>query len=144
MANFCTHCGAKLSKDDNFCTNCGTKIDKSDLKQNNHSLKSAPKNIEKEKAKKDDEEITAGIAEEEIVYEDDIYYEIIKFIAGESAYLDEPDIEFGPKLRVEKSMTFRNKDLARINEIDLLLSKNIPEVRSLELKAEKKKIEEVL
>ena len=60
MANFCTNCGAKLRKDDNFCTNCGTKIDKSDLKQNNHSLKSAPKNIEKEKAKKELKRVVGG------------------------------------------------------------------------------------
>ena len=85
------------------------------------------------------------IAEEDIVNEDDIYYEIIKFIRGEEAYLDEPDFEFGPKLRSEKSALFKAKYMSRIKEIDNLLSKNtLPTNRIVELNDEKKRIEKVL
>ena len=84
------------------------------------------------------------IAEEGMVFEDGIYYEIIKFIRGEVAYLDEPDFEFGPKLRSEKSALFKAKYLSRINEIDNLLSKKLPEERVNELLNEKQRIQKVL
>lgn len=85
------------------------------------------------------------IAEEDMILEDGIYYEIIKFIVGESAYLDEPDIEFGPRLRVEKSCTFKSKYEMRIREIDNLLSKkNLPHQRVDELGKEKERIKSIL
>lgn len=85
------------------------------------------------------------IAEENIIEEDGIFYEIIKFNSGNSAYLDEPDLEFGPMLRQEKSCTFRSKYESRIKEIDNLLSKDtLPLSRQIELGKEKERIKSVL
>lgn len=85
------------------------------------------------------------IADEEMVCEDNIYYEIIKFIAGEVGYLDDPDIEFGPILRNEKSCTFKEKYNSRIKEIDrLLLNNKMPESKTRELNKEKERIRSVL
>ena len=85
------------------------------------------------------------IADEDIVYESGVYYEIIKFISGEAIYLDDPDIEFGPILRNEKSLTFKEKYQSRIEEIDrLLTNKNIPENKVKKLNLEKERIRAVL
>lgn len=85
------------------------------------------------------------IADEDIVYESGVYYEIIKFISGEAMYLDDPDIEFGPVLRTEKSMTFKAKYISRIKEIDKLLeNKDIPDGKIKKLNSEKERINEVL
>ncbi len=85
------------------------------------------------------------IADEDIVYESGVYYEIIKFIAGEAIYLDDPDIEFGPILRNEKSLTFKEKYQSRINEIDKLLeTKKIPESKIKKLNLEKERIRSIL
>ncbi|MBO6280024.1 MAG: SAM-dependent methyltransferase [Bacilli bacterium] len=85
------------------------------------------------------------IADEDIVYEAKIYYEIIKFISGECKYLDEPDFEFGPILRNEKSLTFKAKYQSRIKEIDNLLSnKNIPSQKIERLNSEKERIRSML
>lgn len=85
------------------------------------------------------------IAQEEIVEEDNIFYEIIKFIKGNVAYLDEPDLEFGPYLRNEKSCTFKRKYQYRINEINELINKhNLPEARINELQKEKERIKTIL
>lgn len=85
------------------------------------------------------------IADEAIVFEDDIYYEIIKFNAGNTAYLDDPDMEFGPMLRKEKSCEFTNKYRNRITEIDNLLSNSsIPAERKMKLNAEKERIRNIL
>ena len=85
------------------------------------------------------------IADEDIVYESGVYYEIIKFISGEAMYLDDPDIEFGPILRNEKSLTFKEKYQSRIEEIDrLLTNKNIPENKVKKLNLEKERIRAVL
>ena len=85
------------------------------------------------------------IADEDIVYESGVYYEIIKFIAGEAIYLDDPDLEFGPILRNEKSLTFKEKYQSRINEIDnLLQTKKIPESKVKKLNLEKERIRSIL
>lgn len=85
------------------------------------------------------------IADEDIVEEKGVYYEIIKFIAGEACYLDDPDVEFGPVLRNEKSITFKAKYITRINEIDRLLSnKNIPTDKLKKLNSEKERIQSIL
>ena len=85
------------------------------------------------------------IADEDIVYESGVYYEIIKFIAGEAIYLDDPDIEFGPILRNEKSLTFKEKYQSRINEIDSLLNtKKMPESKVKQLNLEKERIRAIL
>ena len=85
------------------------------------------------------------IADEDIVLDAKKYYEIIKFVAGECAYLDESDYEFGPVLRHEKSCTFKEKYNSRIHEIDNLLStKKLPKQKIRELDYEKERINRVL
>lgn len=85
------------------------------------------------------------IADEDIVEDAGKYYEIIKFNVGECAYLDEPDYEFGPVLRNEKSLTFKEKYQSRIREIDNLLSnKQLSNDRILDLDKEKERISKVL
>ena len=85
------------------------------------------------------------IADEDIVNDAGKYYEIIKFVAGECAYLDDPDYEFGPILRNEKSLTFKEKYQTRINEINKLLSKEkLSAERVNTLNSEKERIRKVL
>ena len=83
-----------------------------------------------------------AIADEKIVKEDDIFYEIIKFIKADSAIISDEDLEFGPILRKEKSATFKEKYKNRIDEIDAILAKgSLPESRIAELCNEKHKLE---
>ena len=79
------------------------------------------------------------------VREDDIFYEIIKFVRADVAFYGENDIEFGPILRAEKSATFKEKYESRISEIDnLLKNKDLPKGRIDELSNEKKRIQSIL
>ena len=64
-----------------------------------------------------------AIADEKIVKEDNIFYEIIKFVKADKAIISDEDLEFGPILRQEKSATFKEKYQSRISEINALLSK---------------------
>ena len=83
-----------------------------------------------------------AIADEKIVKEDGIFYEIIKFIKAEKAVISDEDLEFGPILRHEKSAVFKEKYQNRINEIDLILAnKHLPESRIHSLNEEKHKLE---
>jgi len=86
------------------------------------------------------------IADEKIIKEDDVFYEIIKFIKSEIAFYSDKDLEFGPVLRHEKSATFKEKYQNRINEIDRLLTTNdkLPESRVKQLTSEKAKLQGVL
>lgn len=85
------------------------------------------------------------IADEKIIKEDGIYYEIIKFIKSGIATYGENDLEFGPILRQEKSATFKEKYSDRIKEIDnLLVSSQLPNSRVVELKQEKQRIEGII
>ena len=85
------------------------------------------------------------IADEKMVHEEGIFYEIIKFIRADVAFYGEQDLEFGPILRVEKSTTFKEKYQNRIIEINKLLTKdNLPQRRIDELNREKRKIEGIL
>lgn len=84
------------------------------------------------------------ILNEKIIVEDGIYYEIILFEKGHSSKFKEKDFEYGPILRKEKSMTFIAKYKTRVNEIDLLLEKELPDYRKNELIAEKQRILEIL
>lgn len=86
-----------------------------------------------------------AIADEKIVKEDGIFYEIIKFIKAEKAIISDEDLEFGPILRVEKSATFKEKYQSRIDEIDHILAKGaLPESRIHSLNEEKQKLERYL
>ena len=85
------------------------------------------------------------IADEKMVREDGIFYEIIKFIRADKAMYGDKDIEFGPILRSEKSATFKEKYQSRINEINQLLkNKALPEGRVNELTKEKERNQSVL
>ena len=85
------------------------------------------------------------IADEKMVKEDDIFYEIIKFVRADIATYGENDIEFGPIFRQEKSAIFKDKYESRIHEIDNLLNnKNLPENRVDELNKEKERIKGIL
>ncbi len=85
-----------------------------------------------------------AIAEEKMVKEDDKYYEIIKFIKADIAAYSNEDLEFGPILRTEKSVTFKEKYSHRIEEINILLTKDLPSSRIQELLNEKNRIESIL
>lgn len=86
------------------------------------------------------------IADEKMIKEDDVFYEIIKFIKADTAFYTDSELEFGPILSREKSATFKEKYQSRINEIDNLLSTNkkLPESRINELNSEKAKLQGVL
>ena len=94
------------------------------------------------------EEITAlgyHINQEKIIYEEDVYYEIIDFIKGETPLLNDLDFEFGPLLRKEKNAVFLAKYHDEINKINLLLDNpQLPTKRKKELEDRKKEIEKVL
>ena len=93
------------------------------------------------KLRKEISEMGFIIADEQIVEEDHIYYEIIKFIRSDVAYYSENDLEFGPILRKEQSCLFKAKYEARLQEIDyLLLNKALPENKINVLCEEKKRI----
>ena len=85
-----------------------------------------------------------AIAEEKIIKEDDKFYEIIKFIKADIAAYSSEDLEFGPMLRTEKSVAFKEKYTNRIHEIDVLLTKDLPSSRIEELLKEKNRIESIL
>lgn len=86
-----------------------------------------------------------AIADEKIVKEDDIFYEIIKFVKAEKAIISDEDLEFGPILRHEKCATFKEKYQSRIFEIDNIIAKgNLPDARIASLNEEKHKLERYL
>ena len=86
-----------------------------------------------------------AIADEQIVKEDDIFYEIIKFVKAEKAIISDEDLEFGPILRQEKSATFKEKYQNRIYEIDTILAKGtLPKSRIHSLNEEKQKLQRYL
>ena len=85
------------------------------------------------------------IADEKMIEEDHIYYEIIKFIRSDVAFYTDQDIEFGPILRKEQSSLFKQKYEERIKEIEYLLSnKSLPENKINVLCEEKNKILNVI
>jgi len=86
-----------------------------------------------------------AIADEQIIKEDGIFYEIIKFVKADTATLSSEDIEFGPILRQQRSTTFKEKYQSRIDEIDNIIAKgNLPETRIISLNKEKHKLEQYL
>ncbi len=85
------------------------------------------------------------IADERMVKEDGIFYEVIKFIKSDIAFYSESDIEFGPILRMKQSELFKEKYQERIDEINRILShKNIPIEKKSVLTAEMIKIKDEL
>ena len=96
-------------------------------------------------ARKEISQMGFAIADEQIVKEDGIFYEIIKFIKADIAALTNEDLEFGPILRHQKSATFKEKYQDRINEIDNIIAKgNLPASRIASLNEEKHKLERYL
>ena len=85
------------------------------------------------------------IKDEKVVFEDDIYYEIIRFDKGESKPLDELDYEFGPILRKEKSDLFKQKYQSMLVDLKALLSiDSLPQSRRDEMNRQIKRLESVL
>lgn len=85
------------------------------------------------------------IADEKIIKEDNIYYEIIKFKRGMLASYSNAEIEFGPILLNEKSATFKEKYQARIDEIERLLqNSHLPNSKIICLNNEKEKILDII
>jgi len=86
-----------------------------------------------------------SIADEKIIKEDNIFYEIIKFNKSKIAFYSDDDIEFGPILRKEKCTLFKEKYQNRIDQIDHLISgKKLPYNRISVLLEEKNKLESIL
>ena len=86
-----------------------------------------------------------SISDEEMVYEDEIYYEIIKFNKSKHAFYSDVDLEFGPVLRSQKSLTFKQKYQSRLNEITRLIKEyKLPQQRIDDLLAEETKIRSIL
>lgn len=83
------------------------------------------------------------IDEEIIVYEEDIYYEIIRFKKGQKVY-NSLDYDFGPILRTRKDELFLQKWNEEIKKIDNLLSLDLPIKRKEELYKQKERILKVL
>ncbi|MCQ2814728.1 MAG: class I SAM-dependent methyltransferase [Bacilli bacterium] len=89
-------------------------------------------------------ELGYAIADEKIVFEDNIYYEIIKFKKADKAVYSPIDIEFGPILRNEKSTLFKAKYSSRLEEIENLLRKDLPNNKIEALKIEESNIRGIL
>lgn len=86
-----------------------------------------------------------AIADEKIIKEEGIFYEIIKFIKADKAIISDEDLEFGPILRQEKSATFKEKYQSRLTEIETILAKGtLPESRIHSLNEEKQRLERFL
>lgn len=97
------------------------------------------------KVRREITELGFNIFEEKIIKEDGVYYEIIKFVKSDKAIYSDSDFEFGPMLKYEKSLLFKEKYESRIKEIDLLLTnKSLPKERQIELNNEKNRIRGVL
>ena len=85
------------------------------------------------------------IVDEEIIKEDDIYYEIILFKKGMSDKLTNDELEYGPILLKKKSDIFINKYKDIINSLNSILSNDeVPEKRKAQIKAEIERIEAIL
>ena len=85
-----------------------------------------------------------NIADEKIIKDSGVFYEIIKFVKSDTAMYNESDVEFGPILRHEKSATFKEKYSQRIKEIDNLLAKDLPMDVTEKLNKEKEKIKGII
>ena len=86
-----------------------------------------------------------SIYDEEIIFEDNIYYEIILFKKGKSKELNDKELKFGPVLLNKKTDAFISKykdDMKKIR--DMIDNPNIPSERKETLKHEIKMIEEIL
>lgn len=84
------------------------------------------------------------IDKEELVFEDDIFYELIRFVKGFMNY-SESDFYFGPELIKNKSQLFKNKwedELSKMNQILNQISGD--STRKKEIESKIKMIKEVL
>jgi len=85
------------------------------------------------------------IYDEEMIYEDQIYYEIILFKKGKGQELSELEKEFGPILLKKKSTLFKQKYEEKLKSIrDMIDKKAIPATKKAILEAKIKRIEEIL
>ena len=87
-----------------------------------------------------------AIADENIVYEDDIYYEIIDFVPGHKEYTEE-EYYFGPVLMKKREKAFLTKWAERMDEIISILDyhgNDISEERKASLQEERERILNIL
>ncbi len=85
------------------------------------------------------------IAEERMVKEDGVIYEIVKFIRAQRAIYSDEDLEFGPKLSEEKCALFKEKYQNRINQIESILKNDkLPHSRIIKLEEEKNKLRNLI
>ena len=86
-----------------------------------------------------------SIAEEKIIYEDLIYYQIIKFVKSDKAFYTIEDFEFGLILRQEKGNLFKDMYKKRLEKIHhIIINKQVPQERIDELKKEEERIKSQL
>lgn len=86
-----------------------------------------------------------SIAEEKIIYEDLIYYQIIKFVKSDKAFYTNEDFEFGPILRQEKGNLFKDMYKKRLEKIHhIIINKQVPQERIDELQKEEERIKSQL
>lgn len=84
------------------------------------------------------------IQQEVIIYEDEIYYELILFQKGEAIYLEE-DERFGPLLKKEKSPIFIQKWREQLHKWEKILDeKKLDTKRQEEIKEEMERIRKIL
>jgi tRNA (adenine22-N1)-methyltransferase len=86
-------------------------------------------------------ELGYKITSEVFLVENNIYYTLIKFTAGNETYNDQ-DYEFGPILRKVKPMLYKKYWNNRLENIDLILSNSLTAERKNELIEEKWRINE--
>ena len=85
------------------------------------------------------------MSEEKIIYEDLIYYQIIKFVKSDKAFYTNEDLEFGPILRQEKGNLFKDMYKKRLEKIHhIIINKQVPQERIDELKKEEERIKSQL
>lgn len=83
------------------------------------------------------------ICQEIMIYEDEIYYELILFQKGEANYSEE-DERFGPLLRKEKSSLFLQKWREQLQKWCTVLDEKLDAKRQEEIKEEIERIKKIL
>ena len=67
------------------------------------------------------------IVDEELVYEDKIYYSILKFEKGDAPVMDSYDLTFGPIIRQKKGKVYAQYLLEQKAKLNILLNKGLPQ-----------------
>lgn len=83
------------------------------------------------------------ISAEQIIHDNELYYELIVFKKGASNY-SEDDLVFGPHNLANKSEAFKHKWEEHLSKINYLLSLNLDKTRRSELETYKERIKKQL